>query len=348
VCARCKEEDELIEQAIKASMIENVFICRNGCHMPLAGGSKLCQQCMEQEELERAIQASSEVDTTCHTKCVDVKGFSVANSRSGLEDDVDCRESSQAVAMIPTESLAVENADETYGEDVAELSQTTHVLKAKLNDDTRRLQVVWCSNAVAEEMLQVISEGVRHVFDLKSSAALVLTYKDDCDGDMLTLAETTVEDFLASQSGPLRIFVKVQEDTSAFPLSVSHIEVDTTQETTPKDSCQMGDAVEEPEQAMELSSEGNATKQEAMAEDPHETGCTARESGHAVDSPSEGNETKDDHEHFIGHDLSNWDDFEHVADPLEDWYDNPAVVVVAGNDHENNVGDGQEDRAELS
>jgi hypothetical protein len=259
---------------------------------------------------------------------------------TGLDEDADLYE-----ATIPAESLAVEKAEETLHEQASvvetkeetnseaacAISQTTHVLKAKLKDDTRRLQVTWDRNAVADDMLQGISQGVRRVFGLTPSVVFVLTYKDECDGEMLTLAETTVEDFLASQSGPLRIFVNVVEDARASPfLSVSDIEVDA----------------DEPAKLIDSPGDVKDTRHET-AKCHLEQCCTVLESGETVDPPVEPNESIDEHEHFIGHDLSNWDDFEHVADPLEEWYDNPAVVVVAATDGERNAGDSREDKAEI-
>jgi len=256
---------------------------------------------------------------------------------TGLDEDADLYE-----ATIPAESLAVEKEEETF-HDVLEtkeetnsevdcaLSQTTHVLKAKLKDDTRRVQVSWDRNAVADDMLQGILQGVRHVFGLTPSVVFVLTYKDECDGEMLTLAETTVEDFLASQNGPLRIFVNVVDDALASPfLSVSDIEVDA----------------DEPAKLIDSPSDIKDTRHETATWHLDQC-CTVLESGKAVDPPVELGESNDEHEHFIGHDLSSWDDFEHVADPLEEWYDNPAVVVVAASDGERNAGDSLEDKAEI-
>jgi hypothetical protein len=321
LCARCKEEEDMIEQAIKASMEVRALTCRNGCSTPVVDGSELCRQCMEQEELERAIQASTDIDATDDMKCVDDEVLT--------HNDDSC-EASKDAATILTESLGVESSDGTRGEVLGEPTQTTHVLKAKLHDDTRRLQVVWCTSATTAEMLQAISEGVRLVFGLNSSEELVLTYKDDYDGDMLTLVETTVEDFLASQSGTLRIFVKIVEDTNAQSLCDVDVEV------TAGASC---DGAKE-EETLEVNEDDEAKP---------EHGSIVQESGMDLDAPKEGNTTNDDQEHFIGHDLSNWDDFEHVADPLEEWYDNPEVVVVTATHCENPVCDGQEDeKAELS
>mmetsp|Transcript_28736 Transcript_28736/g.46288 ORF Transcript_28736/g.46288 Transcript_28736/m.46288 type:complete len:805 (+) Transcript_28736:70-2484(+) len=310
LCARCKEEEELIEQAIQAS---------------IEVGDP--QQCVEKDDLERAMKLSIGVEIASDLKFSD---------GTGLDEDADLYE-----ATIPAESLAVEKEEETF-HDVLEtkeetnseadcaLSQTTHVLKAKLKDDTRRVQVSWDRHAVADDMLQGISQGVRHVFGLTPSVVFVLSYKDECDGEMLTLAETTVEDFLASQNGPLRIFVNIVEDARASPLSVSDIEVDA----------------DEPAKLLDSPSDVTATRHET-AKCHLDQCCTVLESGKVVDPPVEPGESNEEHEHFIGHDLSNWDDFEHVADPLEEWYDNPAVVVVAASDGERNAGDTLEDKAEI-
>merc|ERR1712072_1073737 len=86
-------------------------------------------------------------------------------------------------------------------------SGTTHIVKASLGADTRRLPVVWSSDANASEVLMKISKALQCGFNLESTKDVLLKYTDE-DGEMLTLVEPTVHDFLSAQHGTLRVYVE--------------------------------------------------------------------------------------------------------------------------------------------
>jgi len=74
-----------------------------------------------------------------------------------------------------------------------------HLLKVTHNDDTRRLQVEWMACASAAEVLARIQQAIEDGFELPHAFAVPpaygLKYRDD-EGDLCTLVEDTVADFL--------------------------------------------------------------------------------------------------------------------------------------------------------
>mmetsp|Transcript_26179 Transcript_26179/g.57578 ORF Transcript_26179/g.57578 Transcript_26179/m.57578 type:complete len:660 (-) Transcript_26179:206-2185(-) len=106
----------------------------------------------------------------------------------------------------------------------------SRILKARLDEDTRRMHVGWPEQSVAGEVFGAIGEAVRKAFghDLEAAVGevghLIFKYEDD-DGEPCTLAEGTVEDYLSFASATslprltLRVVVPpvVVEETPAVP-----------------------------------------------------------------------------------------------------------------------------------
>lgn len=80
-------------------------------------------------------------------------------------------------------------------------------LKVEFEGDLRRLRLQLPQGSPEVEKLQTIREAIRHGFSWSDdeNAGVVLKYKDE-EGDLCTLVQATVEDFLAQPgSGPLRL-----------------------------------------------------------------------------------------------------------------------------------------------
>lgn len=83
-----------------------------------------------------------------------------------------------------------------------------YTLKATFGQDTRRLAVMWPTDACTGTALEEIDKAVRHGFGpTLEGSSFVLKYKDN-DGDLCTLVEATFKDFLSfAQDSVLKLAV---------------------------------------------------------------------------------------------------------------------------------------------
>lgn len=199
----------------------------------------------EDEELAKAIRASlliSEVSAACTEPVAGVDGIApgeldLAAEPELVDDDLahavrasllDAAETSASAKPVgslevaaPAEppatrevdapaavSTTLSPADQSLSSDV----EVEHLLKVTLATDMRRLRASWSPSARPDDVLTRIYSTVRCGFGLRSSTKCLLKYEDE-DGDMCTLVEPTVQDFLDSaRGGTLRISVEVATD----------------------------------------------------------------------------------------------------------------------------------------
>lgn len=93
-------------------------------------------------------------------------------------------------------------------------------LKVSLNGDTRRGSVTWMEHFTRGEKFAEIVRCVEHLFaPALTCGRFTLLYSDD-DGDLCTLAETTMDDLLLlAPSGPLRLSALIAPEPSAAGLT---------------------------------------------------------------------------------------------------------------------------------
>jgi len=160
----------------------------------------------EERDLLRALELSG----ACagHSSVVDASANSASAGTEEHGKPYMC--STEAGSTRPADFEAVSTVD------------SQHVLKVCMEGDTRRIRVAWPVGATPNAVLVAITAAVRHGFNLPLvTADIAVKYRDD-EGDLCTLAEPTLHDFLdLSRGGPLRLFAVLQgqqeEEVEATP-----------------------------------------------------------------------------------------------------------------------------------
>lgn len=208
------EEAKALRTAIEASMVQSeqkdlgLGLRDLGLGLKSISFGSVCSEIFT----DRPLNCTSAAPSDRLASCQEAVGEAVVVESSRVHPDnianiVATAACAEPVADVPAQPIA---ASPTV------VTSSGHVLKVTYKQDTRRLRADWASAAPAQEAFASIRAAIEEVFslpiDASVSSAYVLKYHDD-EGDLCTLVENTVTDFLETglRAKSLRIMVEDRE-----------------------------------------------------------------------------------------------------------------------------------------
>merc|ERR1712070_201356 len=235
-CAQSASEKQIAD-AIQAS---KEMAMQRECYTTAVARAMRESKAIAEAEAEEALQLKLALEASLAES--DEKnlglGLKPTPPKDYTEDLVNATSSTIQVCSSLTRSVAkfVETPSPCHAEpsmetalEIALAPTTFHVLKVLHESDMRRLRVQWAADASSIEVLAAVQSAVEDGFSLSDAeVSYILKYRDD-EGDLCTLVEGTVADFLqvAGQAKAFKIVLEMVRrfetatDTPSIPTSTT-------------------------------------------------------------------------------------------------------------------------------